>query len=79
MKKRSNYGGAVHLPGIDPKKYVVSIIISRRDDEPLSDQEWAMCERAVPIVQTAAELLEEDAREEKKAKRAKVSAKKRAA
>lgn len=66
-KRGNNYGATVHIPGIDPTKYVVTAIVVRRDGEPLSAAEWAMCERALPDVQPVKELLEENERFERAA------------
>lgn len=55
-----SYGAFIHVPGLDPKRYLVTVTVSRRDDEDMNAADLAAASKALPAAETVADVLASD-------------------
>lgn len=57
MKKRPDaYSALVRAPSLDPSKYVVSVLVMRRDGKTMTADDLAIAAEAFPPAESAADL-----------------------
>lgn len=55
-KKKNSYGALTEVPGLERSRFVVQVFVTRRDNEPLTPEDYAQCEKALPRVETFDDL-----------------------
>lgn len=55
-KKKNTYGALTEVPGLDRTRFVVKVIVARRDNEALTPEDYALCEKALPRIETFEDL-----------------------
>lgn len=71
-KQAPTYGALIHVPGLDPEKFLVSVVVQRRDGAALTESDLAAAEKALPRAETF-----EEAEEKEQATRSPKASKKR--
>lgn len=55
-KKPATYGALVRVPGLDPKDYIVQVLVRRRDGAAMEEADLAKAEKALPRAETFDDL-----------------------
>lgn len=58
-KKKTSYGALTEVRGLDRSRFVVQVFVTRRDGEAMTPEDYALCEKALPRVETFDDLPDE--------------------